>query len=361
MTTIFFVLGLVLLIIGAELLVRGAIRLAMAIGISPLVVGLTVIALGTSSPELAVTIQSAFSGQSDMAIGNVVGSNITNILLILGLSALITPLVVVRKMVGVDVPVMIGSAFLLLLLGWDGAISRVDGAILFTLIILYTTFLITQSRREQKTIGASIEDVGAGRLVGWQWVVNGLMVIGGLGLLTFGARWMVESAVIFARYLGISELIIGLTIVSVGTSLPEIVTSIVASIRGQRDLAVGNVIGSNIFNILCILGLAALVSPASITVSSMALRFDIPVMIATALLCLPIFFNGYKIFRWEGGLLLMYYILYTLYLILTAIQSTALPTFGMVISWIIIPLTICTLLVVVVRNRQQLRESAQAL
>lgn len=360
MTMILFVLGLVLLIVGAELLVRGAIRLAMGIGISPLVVGLTVVALGTSSPELAVTIQSAFSGQSDMAMGNVVGSNITNILLILGLSALITPLVVVRQMVRLDVPVMIGSSFLLLVLGWDGAISRGDGAILFTTIILYTTYLITLSRQEQKTNSESIDEAGERHLTSKQWGVNSLMVIGGLALLTFGARWMVDSAVIFARYLGISELIIGLTIVSAGTSLPEIVTSIVASIRGERELAVGNVIGSNIFNILCILGLAALVSPASIAVSSVVLRFDIPVMIAIALLCLPIFFNGYTIFRWEGALLLSYYFIYTIYLVLGAIQSTMLPAFGLLLTWIIIPLTLITLLIVTVRNQQQLGQSAQS-
>lgn len=349
MTTILFGLGLVLLIVGAELLVRGAVRLAMGIGISPLVVGLTVVALGTSSPELAVSIQSAFANQSDLVIGNIVGSNITNVLLILGLSALIAPLIVARKMVRIDVPVMIGTSFLLLLLARDGTISRWEGGLLFAMILLYITYLIVHSRRADKGYTGAEPGTSA-QLVGWQWAIYAVMVVGGLGLLTIGARWMVDGAVIFARYLGIPELIIGLTIVAVGTSLPEIATSIIASIRGERDLAVGNVVGSNIFNILCILGFTALIAPAPIAVSAIALQFDIPVMIAVAALCLPIFYNGYTIFRWEGGVLLAYYLMYTLYLIFGATQSTLLPAFEMAVGWGIIPLTLIVFGSVTLRN-----------
>ncbi|MBE7473253.1 MAG: sodium:calcium antiporter [Anaerolineae bacterium] len=359
-TLLLFIAGLVLLIGGAEILLRGATRLAAALGISPLVIGLTVVAFGTSSPELAVTIQSAWAGQGDIALGNVVGSNICNVLLILGLSALITPLVVLQKLIWLDVPLMIGLSFLMLLMGLDGFIGRFDGAILFTGIIIYTVWSIRQSRRESRQVKQEYtQEYGSEPSQSpRQLLLYVGLVIAGLILLTLGSNWLVEGAIALARTLGVSELLIGLTIIAVGTSLPEVAASVMASLKGERDIAVGNVIGSNIFNILSVLGLTSLVTPGGVNVPETALHFDIPVMIATAVACLPIFFSGHKIARWEGGLLFGYYLAYTLYLILKATNNTILPAFTAAMVYFIIPLTFITLVVVAARAARTNRQPA---
>ncbi len=348
MTIILFVAGLALLIVGAEGLVRGASRTALGLGISPLVVGLTVVAFGTSAPELAVSIQSALAGPSgaDVALGNVVGSNIANVLLILGISAAITPLVVQQQLIRLDVPLMIGVSIMVFIMAMDGVISRIDGLILFSGIVIYTVFAIRQSRRETAEIEQEYReefDVGKPQSI-TDWLKNIGLIIGGLALLVLGAGWLVDGAISFARMFGVSELVIGLTIVAVGTSLPEIATSIVAALRGERDIAVGNVVGSNIFNLLSVLGLTSIVAPAGVNVASAALNFDIPVMIAVAVACLPIFFTGRLIARWEGWLFLGYYIAYTLYLILTASQHTLLPAFSGAMALFVLPLTALTLI-----------------
>jgi cation:H+ antiporter len=353
-----FILGLVLLVAGAEALVRGASKLAAAAGISPLVIGLTVVAYGTSAPEMAVSVQSALAGQADIALGNVVGSNIFNVLFILGLSAMITPLVVSRQLIKLDVPIMIGVAFLLALLALDGNVSRIEGALLFAGGVTYTVFIIRQSRKEKKPAQDEYEkEYGHAKSKG-HWLVNLGLIIIGLGLLVLGSRWLVNGAIAIAQKLGVSELIIGLTIIAAGTSLPEVATSIIASIRGERDIAVGNVVGSNIFNILSVLGLTALAAPSGVNVSSAALRFDIPVMLAVAVACLPIFFSGNLIARWEGALFWGYYIAYTLYLILAATQHDALPAFSMIMESFVLPLTAITFVIVIVRSlRARKRES----
>jgi cation:H+ antiporter len=347
---LFLVLGLVIMIWGAELLVRGASRLATAVGISPLVVGLTVVAFGTSSPELAVSVMSSFKGQADLALGNVVGSNIFNVLLILGISALIVPLVVAQQLVRFDVPVMIVISLLILLMGMDGKIGRFDGAILFAGIISYTVFLIRQSRREgSEEVKAEYETEFGGKPAS-SWLMNvGLVVIGLAGLM-LGSKWLVDSAVSIAEAFGVSELVIGLTIVAAGTSMPEVATSVMAAIKGERDIAVGNVVGSNIFNILSVLGLSSLVAPAGITVSDAALRFDIPVMIAVAVACLPIFFIGYRISRFNGAAFLFFYIAYLVYLIFTATNHEALGTLRAAMLYFILPITLLTLIVITIRE-----------
>lgn len=351
LTLVLFIVGLVGLIIGAELLVRGASRLAIGFGISPLVVGLTVVALGTSSPELAVSIGSALSGQADIALGNVVGSNIFNVLLILGLSASIGALVVAQQLIRLDVPLMIGVSILPLLLGLDGKIGRSDGLLLFAGIVAYVVFAIRQSRKETRQIEAEYDrEFGQGGRMGLRQVVIQLaLVIAGLALLVVGARWLVNGAVAMARSLGLSELIIGLTVIAAGTSLPEVATSVIASLRGERDIAVGNVVGSNIFNILAVLGLTAAAAPDGVAVPAAALRFDIPFMIAVSVACLPIFFTGYRIARWEGAFFLAYYVAYTLYLILDATGHDALPAYSTVMFEFVAPLTAVTLLVLVIR------------
>lgn len=350
-TLVLFVLGIVLLVGGAEWLVRGASRLAAISGISPLVIGLTVVAFGTSAPELAVSVQSALGGQPDIALGNVVGSNIFNVLFILGVSALIAPLVVSQQLIRLDVPLMIGVSVLMYLLALDGSISRLDGLLLFAGILMYTGFSIVKSRRESAQVQEEYaREFGKPVAPTTREILKNLaLIIVGLALLVLGARWLVEGAVAIARLFGVSELIIGLTIVAGGTSLPEVAASIVASLRGERDIAVGNVVGSNLFNILAVLGLASLISPIGIQVSQAALSFDIPVMIAVAVACLPIFFTGFRIDRWEGILFLGYYLAYTVYLILYTMEHQAMAAFSVTMLWFVIPLTVITLLVLVAR------------
>jgi len=351
-TLVLFLIGLVLLIFGAEALVRGASRLASAVGISPLVIGLTVVAFGTSAPELAVSVASSLAGQADLAVGNVVGSNIFNILLILGLSALVAPLIVSQQLVRLDVPLMIGVSALVFLFALDGSIARLEGAVLFAGVVTYTTFLAIQSRRESnKAVQREYEQEYRARPAGLaQIALNLALIVVGLGMLVVGSRWLVDGAVALARALGVDEVVIGLTIVAGGTSLPEVATSVMASIRGERDIAVGNAVGSNIFNLLSVLGLAAIVAPNAVDVAPSLLAFDMPVMLAVAIACLPIFFTGYTIARWEGLIFLGYYAAYTLYLVFDATQHALLPAFSSVMLAFVVPITVLTLAVTVFRQ-----------
>ncbi|MES2820696.1 MAG: calcium/sodium antiporter [Pseudomonadota bacterium] len=348
MTFVYLIAGLVLLVAGAEVLVRGAAKLAAQFGIPPLIIGLTVVAFGTSAPETAVSVQAALDGSGDLAIGNVVGSNIANVLLILGLTALIAPLVVSRQLIRLDVPIMIGASLLTLALAWDGSLGKLDGAILFTGIIAYTVFLIISSRKEKASEDDEFsKEFGLDKAVKpYAWAINLGLIVVGLGLLVGGSQLLVEGAVSLARALGLSELVIGLTVIAVGTSLPELATSILAALRGERDIAVGNIVGSNIFNLLCVLGLSALVSPLPLSVSPNALAFDFPVMIAVAVACLPIFFAGYRINRWEGLMFIAYYGAYTLYLLLFATGRPLAQTFGNAMLGYVLPLTAVTLVVI---------------
>jgi cation:H+ antiporter len=355
MTTLLFITGLALLVSGAELLVRGASRLAATFGMSPLVIGLTVVALGTSAPEIAISIGASLKGQTDVAVGNVVGSNIFNVLFILGVSALIVPLAVARQVIRQEVPVMIGASVLLLALILDDSLDRLDGALLTLLCVAYLTFLIIQSRREARTPGdagrtsgeASRARARAGRSTGLALQVA--LILAGLIALVVGARLLVGAAVDFARALGVSELVIGLTIVAAGTSLPEVAASVAAALRGERDMAVGNVLGSNILNILACLGLASLVAPGPLAIAPSVLNFDIWVMLAAALACLPVLVTGREIARWEGGVFVAYYSAYAAYLILAARQHDALNAYSNIMLSFVIPLTIVTLVALAIR------------
>ncbi|MCC6221165.1 MAG: calcium/sodium antiporter [Deltaproteobacteria bacterium] len=307
--------GLVTLLVGGESLVRGSSKLALALGINPLVIGLTVVAFGTSSPELAVSVLAAIDGKMDVALGNVVGSNILNVLLILGLSAIVTPLIVASQLIKFDVPAMIAASLLVLAMGLDGAIGVLDGAILFSMLIAYTAWVIRLSRRESEKVKAEFEDSLGVADNGSKVKISvqiGTIVIG-LLFLCLGARWLVSGAVDIARLLGIDELVIGLTIVAVGTSLPELITSVLASIHRQPDIAVGNIVGSNIFNILGVLGLSGLISGTGVLVSPEALWIDIPVMIGVAVVTLPIVFTDSTISRKEGTFLISAFVVYTTY------------------------------------------------
>jgi cation:H+ antiporter len=344
--------GLALLVVGAEALVRGASKIAAAFGISPLVIGLTVVAFGTSSPELAVGVQSALSGNGDIALGNVIGSNIFNILVIVGLSAVIVPLVVHQKLVRLDVPLVIGLSVLVFILGLDGRIGRVEGVVLFLGLAAFIVFEIRHGRQESEEVQQEYaQEYGDGRTKGaGQWALNVLLLVSGLAMLILGSDWLVDSASAIARSLGVSDLIIGLTIVAAGTSAPELATSIMAAVRGERDIAVGNAVGSNVFNILGVLGLTAALAPEGIAVPRSALAFDIPIMIAVALAALPVFFTGYTISRWEGAVFLAYYAAYTLFLLLAATEHDALRPYSVLLFVFVVPITAITLLVLALRE-----------
>ncbi|CDR33287.1 calcium/sodium antiporter [Criblamydia sequanensis] len=344
-------MALAAMVIGAELLVLGASRLAAMVGVSPLVIGLTIVSFGTSAPEFVVSIKGALTNHSDLVVGNCIGSNIFNVLFILGACAVVAPLVVTKQLIRLDVPIMIGSNLIFLWLSIDGIIDRYEGLLLLTGFTLYNWFIIRKSLQENSSKSGMSESPSCNVKSS-----STLAIIKQLGLITIGlifcisgAELMVDNAVTLARILGVSELIIGLTIVSIGTSLPEVATSIVATIRGQRDIAIGNVVGSCIFNILGVIGLAGLIAPAGITVAPSVLRFDLPVAIAASIACLPIFFTDYKISKWEGFLFLFYYVAYITYLILDAKQHEVLPMVGIAMLFTI-PLTILTLLVIVYRS-----------
>lgn len=347
-----FLAGLAALVVGAESLVRGASRLALSLGISPLVVGLTIVAFGTSSPEVAVSIGAALGGNADLAVGNVVGSNVFNVLFILGVSALITPLVVHAQIIRQEVPIMVAASVLLLLTILDQRLGRGDAALLALLMLAYTVFLVVQSRRQTGATEAEFEGEMP-RPAGWDahWSVQLGLVAAGLALLVLGSDWLVEAATTVARALGVSDLVIGLTIVAAGTSMPEVATSLLAAVRGERDIAVGNVVGSNTFNILGCLGISGLVSSGGLGIAPAVVSFDVWVMLAVALACLPIFLTGSEIARWEGALFLVYYAAYATYLILAAQRHDALPWFSAAMLWFALPLTAVTLGVVALRGR----------
>jgi len=270
-----------------------------------------------------------------------------------------------QQVIRQEVPVMIGVSLLLWALAADGGIARWEGVLLAALVVGYTVLLIRQSRREtaaaQAQVDAEYAEAFTPSAGTWQshWGGQALLILAGLALLVLGARWLVEAAVIFARHLGVSEMVIGLTIVAAGTSLPEVATSVMAAIRGERDIAVGNVVGSNIFNILAVLGLSASVAPAALSVAPAMLAFDIPIMVAVAVACLPVFFTGAMVARWEGALFLLLYIAYTVYLILRAGAHEALTGYGVALS-VTLPLVGLTLAILAWRHWQATRAGPDA-
>jgi len=351
-----FAAGLAGLVVGANLLVRGASKLALSFGISPLVVGLTIVAFGTSAPEVAVSVGAVLDGKTDIAVGNVVGSNIFNVLFILGLSALVTPLAVHGQVVRQEVPIMLGVSLLLLVLGLDGRIGAGEGGLLFALLLGYVAFVIVQSRRQTQAAEAEFADALPPAATGaWDSRLPAQLALIAVGLtaLVLGSDALVSASVAFARIMGVSDVIIGLTIVAAGTSMPEVATSVAAALKGERDIAVGNVVGSNVFNILGCLGLSALVSGSTgLVIAPSVLAFDLWVMLAVALACLPVFVTGRVIARWEGALFLGYYLAYVAFLVLAVQKHAALPAFSSVMLSFVLPLTVVTLVVLLLRPQR---------
>ncbi|WP_026552387.1 calcium/sodium antiporter [Arthrobacter sp. H20] len=342
---ILVIAGLLLLIAGGEALVRGASTLAVRAGISPLVIGLVVVSAATSAPELAVTIGAITEGEPDLALGNVVGSNIANVLLILGLSAIISPLIIRRQLVRFDIPVMVGLSLLLVVVSLDGQIGVLDGVLLLAGLIFHTVMSIVVGRREapQPTSPPDAMPLNSKPVPLW---LAALLLLAGIGLLVLGAQLLVEGAVSIATSLGVSSLIVGLTVVAIGTSLPELATSIVALRRGERDMAVGNIVGSNIFNIGVVLGLPAIIFGEGIPVPAAAIALDLPLMLAAAVVLLPLAFTGFVIARWEGVLFVVLYIAYTLYLVLASTDHDAADGFTIVMLWFVLPLVAVTVIAV---------------
>jgi cation:H+ antiporter len=340
-----------LLMVGAESLVKGASKLAGLLGIPPLIIGLTIVAYGTSAPELAVSLQSTLEGQSDIAIGNVVGSNIFNVLMILGISALVAPLRVAQQLIRLDVPIMIGISGLMFFFALDRLLQPSDGIILVIGSVVYTLFLLYQSRKEtDANVQAEYElEYGSKSKVKLAWLYNFLFLVLGAVILILGSRLFVFGAIDIALALGISQVVIGLTIVAMGTSLPELATSMVATFRGERDIAVGNVVGSNIFNMLTVIGVATLTSGGGLAIPPAVLNFDLPVMVAVAVACIPIFATGNEISRWEGFLFVGYYLAYATFLILRAADHEHLEIFSQVMLLFVIPITVITLVTVLAR------------
>lgn len=300
--------GLALLVAGAELLVRCAVRMAANLKVRPLLIGLTLVAVGSSAPQLTVSLQAALNDTADIAVGSVIGSNIFNILVTLGLSALIIPLRVSRQLVRLDIPLMILASGLVFALALNKQLDRLDGAVLLGGLLIYLALLLRQSRH-------SGHHHPRHDLPRTSWLHNLVLMLAALLLLGLAGHLLLGAAVTLATELGLSERIIGLTIIAVSTSLPQLATSLIAAFRGQREIAVGNVIGSNVFNLLGVLGVTALVAPAPLSVSPNALAFDLPVMLAVAALCLPVFYTGYRVTRGEGLLFLGLYLAYGLHVV----------------------------------------------
>jgi cation:H+ antiporter len=300
--------GLLLLLLGAELSVRSAMHLAAIFKVRPLIIGLTVVAMGTSAPQMAVSLQAAFSENTDIAVGSVIGGNIFNVLVILGLCALIIPLRVARQVLRVDIPLMIGACLLVMVLSQSGEFGKWDGVLLLTGLFISLFVMIRQGGHATRHGHAAVAEQP-------RTLTRTAMLVSGLLLLAGGGHLLVNASVVVALHLGLSERIIGLTVIAIGTSLPALMTSLIAALRGERDIAVGNVIGSNLFNLLGVLGLTALVAPVPLTISPNALMFDLPVMLGVALLCVPLFYSGYRIDRIEGVLLLALYLTYGLHIV----------------------------------------------
>jgi len=357
--------GLVLLVAGGEALVRGAGTLASRAGISPLVIGLVVVSAATSAPELAVTVGSVLNGVPDLAVGNVIGSNIANILLILGLSAVISPLLIKRQLVRFDIPVMVGISVLLLVVSLDGSVSVLDGVLLFSALVLHTIISIRLGRKEVVDPNAKPDSMPLNSSPVPLWLAI-ILLVAGIGLLVAGAQLLVLGAVGIATALGVSSLVIGLTVVAVGTSLPELATSLIALRRGETDMAVGNVVGSNIFNIGMVLGLPAMFFAEGIPVATSVISIDLPLMLAASVALLPIAFTGFIVARWEGSLFVLLYTSYTLYLVLASTQHDAAEGFSTIMLWFVLPLVAITLVAVtsyelgVLRERRALKLSQQS-
>jgi len=317
MTLALIILGSAMLFFGGDWLVQGAGFVAQRFGLSKLLIGLTVVAFGTSTPELAVSLYSSWHGLPDLAVGNVVGSNVINILLVLGLAAVISPIPVSKALFRFDLPVLMIVSILSYALCYDGSLDRLEGLLLFLSLLFYLWFAFQKGRAESSMEESAEPDeldelLEVASRQGMLFAMTKLIV--GVLLLVIGSRLFIDSAVDIAHKLGVSELVIGMTMVALGTSLPEVATTVVAAFRGEKDIALGNIVGSNIFNLLGVLGLSAVVAPSDISINADAVRFEFPVMLSVTALCFPVFYWKYCVTRFRGVLFLGIYAIYVYWL-----------------------------------------------
>jgi len=316
---VWIILGLAALIVGAELVVRYGARLARRLGVPPIIVGLTIVSIGTSAPELAVGIDAFRNDAGSLAIGNIAGTNIVNLLLILGFSAILRPIFIGTQTLRLDLPAIAAASVLLFVLTLDGSLSIVDGVILVVVALGYTGLLIWMTKRESARVLAEFaHEYPPQRHHGpwWEPVLQLVLLVVGLVIIVFGADWLVSGAVDLAEAAGVSDALIGLTIVAIGTSAPELATTIISTIRGDRDIAVGNLIGSSIYNLTFILGISLFFAPGAIEVDPMLIAVDLPIMVLVALACIPVFLTGKRMSRREGWAFVIAYVAYLAYLII---------------------------------------------
>tara|TARA_R110002124_G_scaffold194919_2_gene361968 strand:+ start:8466 stop:9560 length:1095 start_codon:yes stop_codon:yes gene_type:complete len=359
MIAIIFIAGLAALVGGAELFLKGVDHFGVKWRVSPLIMGLTVVAFATGAPELAISLQAAISGNADLVLGNIIGSNIANILLILGISAMIKPLVVKLRVVQIDVPIVIAASILLYIIAFDGELTTLDGVWLLLGLVAYSVFTFFQIKKERSNQPEETDFEAAERKLasGWFFYAKNIgYLIVGMGLIVQGSDWMVQSAVEIATILGLSQLVIGLTIVSIGTSLPEVATSIATIRKGNTDMAVANVLGSNLYNILLTLGLTVVIAPNILDVSAAAIAFDLPFMVAVSVVCIPIFVAGFDITKTDGSIFLFYYGSYLTYLVLDAVGSSFVKPMETGMVYIVIPVTLIYVIWRVFRHRKKVKK-----
>ncbi|MFG1930132.1 calcium/sodium antiporter [Mycobacterium sp. NPDC048908] len=312
-----FLVGLAALVVGAETMVRGGARVAARFGISPIVIGLTVVSIGTSMPELAVGVVAALEDNGALAVGNITGTNVVNLLLVLGLSALLVPLSLQIRTLRFELPVIAAAAALLWLLAADGVLSRFDGLVMTVGAVVYTIAVVRAARRESRIATTEfIEAYPTSRPAQRTGLHVGMTVVG-IVIIVLGAERLVDAAVGLARGFGVSDALIGLTVVAIGTSAPESATTVVSTLRGERDIAVGNLLGSSIYNILLILGVTCLVPAHGLTLPREMVRVDIPIMVAVAFVCVPLFVSGRRVNRFEGGAMVCGYVAFLVFLLVT--------------------------------------------
>lgn len=316
--TLLIVIGLVALAVGAEVVVRSSSRVARRLGVSPMIIGLTIVSATTSVPELAVGIDAALIGAPDLAVANIAGTNAVNLLLILGLSALLRPIPLQARTVRPDLPMMACAAVAALLFAIDRTISQLDGALLLMIAIGYTAVIIRSGRRDRARVRAeyAAESPAPPRRAASRLILELVSLLAGIVIVVLGADWLVNGAVDFARRFGISDAVIGLTIVAIGTSAPELAMMIITTARNHRDVAIGNLIGSSVYNIAFILAMTALVVPGGLHITTEVVRIDLPIMTAATLACVPVFIGDRRVTRLEGGLFVLSYAAYLSYLIL---------------------------------------------
>ncbi|MBX6744751.1 MAG: calcium/sodium antiporter [Acetobacteraceae bacterium] len=315
------IVGLAVLILGAELLTRGGTALAQQMRIPPIVIGLTIVAVGTSAPELAIGIDAAIIGNGALTVANIAGTNTVNILLILGLSALIHPLALRSRTIRMDLPAMVLAALMMLVMSLDGRLSRLDGAVLVCSGFLYTLLIIRSAAGESRAVriqfAREYRQPKGSRSSGRSVVASAAALVAGIGIIIVGADVFTDAAVRLARIWGVSDAFIGLTIVAIGTSAPELVTTVLSTLKRERDIAIGNLLGSSVYNIFIILGITCLVPTAGLPVTPDLARVDIPMMALVALVCVPVFLSRREVSRMEAAAFVTAYAAYLGYLLLT--------------------------------------------